>query len=207
MDGRYMMQGTREGKMVIRMVGFENNYIELPINGNAGYTSSVCMNYMDNLAVASNTDGILTVMQLDKDIIDYKAKEFKDLPDPCRYRNQESEIQLENFDVDLPSKAVRDIDNPNVYSIQNDKLKSEQDKLEADAELYKENVRLVVRGLREQYANIISENDSKEWYHKLDESILNVDGQLLELLRDKTQEKIEYSKKQLRWWEEFYALE
>jgi len=69
---------------------------------------------MDNLAVASNTDGILTVMQLDKDIIDYKAKEFKDLPDPCRYRNQESEIQLENFDVDLPSKQVRDIDNPNV---------------------------------------------------------------------------------------------
>jgi len=65
--------------------------------------------------------------------------------------------------VDLPSKQVRDIDNPNVYSIQNDKLKSEQDKLEADAELYKENVRLVVRGLREQYSNIVSENDSKEW--------------------------------------------
>jgi hypothetical protein len=150
MDGRYMMQGTKEGKMLFRMVGFENNFMELPINGNAGYISSVCMNYMDNLAVASNTDGILTVMQLDKDIIDYKAKEFKDLPDPCRYRNQESEIQLENFDVDLPSKQVRDIDNPNVYSIQNDKLKSEQDKLEADAELYKENIRLVVRGLREQ---------------------------------------------------------
>jgi hypothetical protein len=68
---------------------------------------------MDNLAVASNTDGILTVMQLDKDIIDYKSKEFKDLPDPCRYRNQESEIQLENFDVDLASKQVRDIDDPN----------------------------------------------------------------------------------------------
>lgn len=118
---------------------------------------------MDNLAVASNTDGILTVMQLDKDIIDYKSKEFKDLPDPCRYRNQESEIQLENFDVDLPSKQIRDIDDPNRYSIQNDKLKSEQDKLEQDAEVYKENIRMVVRGLRDQYLNIISENDSKEW--------------------------------------------
>lgn len=158
-----MMQGTSEGKMVFRMVGFENNYMELPINGNAGHTSSIHMNYMDNLAVASNTDGILTVMQLDKDIIDYKSKEFKDLPDPCRYRNQESEIQLENFDVDLPSKQIRDIDDPNRYSIQNDKLKSEQDKLEQDAEVYKENIRMVVRGLRDQYLNIMSENDSKEW--------------------------------------------
>lgn len=44
MDGRYMIQGTKEGKMLLRMVGFENNFMELPINGNAGYISSVCMN-------------------------------------------------------------------------------------------------------------------------------------------------------------------
>jgi len=52
-------------------------------------------------------------------------------------------------------------------------------------------VRLVVRGLRDQYSNIVSENDSKEWYHKLDQNILMADGQLLDILRSKTHDKIE----------------
>lgn len=129
-----MLQGTSGGKCIIRLVGFEHNFMEIPMNGNSGVISNVSLNFVDNLVVASNTDGALTVHQLDKEMIEAKAKESTELPENCRYRNQESEITLDNFDVDLASKLVRDIDDPKIYSIQNDKLRSEHDKLMAEAE-------------------------------------------------------------------------
>lgn len=103
-----------DGRVVIRMLGYENNFMELPMNGIDGSISNLSMNYVDNIMVASNTDGILTVHQLDKEMIEAKAKELTELPEPCRYRNQESEISLENFDVDLASKIVKDIDETNI---------------------------------------------------------------------------------------------
>jgi len=108
------MQGTVDGRVVIRMLGFENNFMELPMNGIDGSVSNLSMNFVDNLVSAANTDGILTVHQLDKEMIEAKAKEQSELPEPCRYRNQESEISLENFDIDLASKIMKDIDETNI---------------------------------------------------------------------------------------------
>lgn len=162
-SGKYILAGTSEGKLQIRMLGHENNFMELPMNGNSGQITNACLNFVDNLAICSNSDGILTVRQLDKEIIECKAKDVRDLPEPCRYRNQESEINLETFDVDLSSKVVKDILNPDVYSIQNDKLKSEHDKLIEEAEKYKENLREIISGLREHYKDVVKQNNSKEW--------------------------------------------
>jgi len=78
------------------------------MNGNGGKITSAKLNYLDNLIAASSSDGILTVRQLDKEFIEAKAKEVE-LPDPCRYRNQESELILDKFDVDIESKIVEDI--------------------------------------------------------------------------------------------------
>jgi len=79
-----MLQGTSDGRVVLRMVGYENNYMELPMNGKDGHVSNVSMNFVDNLIVAANTDGIVTVHQLDKEMIEAKAKELGELPEPCR---------------------------------------------------------------------------------------------------------------------------
>lgn len=82
---RYIIQGTKQGRGIIRMYGSTiDNYMELPLNGNGGVITSIKMNFLDNLLAATTEDGILTVRQLDKEMIESKAKESKDLPEPCR---------------------------------------------------------------------------------------------------------------------------
>jgi len=76
----------------------------------------------------------------------------------------------------------------------------------AEADKYKKNLRKIIDDLRNKYKNIITINKSKEWYIQLDDKVLNVDGDLLDLLRNISNEKINYSKNQLKWWEEYYNL-
>lgn len=85
-------------------------------------------------------------------------------------------------------------------------MRSEHDKLMAEADKYKKNLRKIIDDLRNKYKNIITINKSKEWYIQLDDKVLNVDGDLLDLLRNISNEKINYSKNQLKWWEEYYNL-
>ncbi|KAJ3275132.1 Cilia- and flagella-associated protein 44 [Terramyces sp. JEL0728] len=112
----------------------------------------------------------------------------------------EKESELDNF-ADHLNQFVQpeDISDPNSYSIQEAKLKSERDKEIEQAELRKQIIRNQIQELRTEFNQIIVENDSAPANKKLDRAEICVDLFLRQDIEKLAKEKEDTLYKEMAW--------
>ncbi|KAJ3323577.1 Cilia- and flagella-associated protein 44 [Boothiomyces sp. JEL0866] len=146
-----------------------------------GSVSSMTMSYDQSFLISSGADGGIFL-----------------------WRNStveiEKESELDNFDEHL-NQFVQpdDISDPNSYSIQEAKLKSEKDKEIEQAELRKQIIRNQIQELRVEFNAIIVENENSPASKKLDRSEICVDLFLRQDIEKLAKEKEETLYKEMAW--------
>lgn len=99
-----------------------------------------------------------------------------------------------------------DIIDPKMYSIQESKMKSEQDKEIEQADSKKQVVRNFIQELRNEYLSIIAENEKWDVEKRFPRSMLSVDPYLERDIELETKEKLNYLEKELAWISEKEAV-
>jgi len=110
----------------------------------------------------------------------------------------------------IPLKLTDDINDdvvdPNQYSIQQAKLRTEEDHRMKLAEEKKEGVKDKVKKLRKAFKELSERNNSNEEWIQLTESDFNIDPEFFEMLHERNDQKIEEAKKEVAWNIEFHSL-
>ncbi|KAJ3258529.1 Cilia- and flagella-associated protein 44 [Boothiomyces macroporosus] len=147
----------------------------------AGSVSAIAMSYDQSFLISSGADGGIFL-----------------------WRNTtveiEKESELENFEEHLNQFGQpEDISDPNSYSIQEAKLKSEKDKELEQAEFRKQIIRNQIHELRVEFNSIIAENENAPAGKKLDRSEICVDLFLRQDIEKMAKEKEETLHKEMAW--------
>ncbi|KAJ3223187.1 Cilia- and flagella-associated protein 44 [Clydaea vesicula] len=109
--------------------------------------------------------------------------------------SQERSKSKEEFKIEV----VEDILDPNTYSIQEHKIKSEKDREIDEAEIKKQVTRNYIQDLRNEFLELLNQNEQviPEW--KLLRDSFSVDSDLRTDIEKETAEKIENLKKDQEW--------
>jgi len=86
-----------------------------------------------------------------------------------------------------------------VYSIQEDKLLSEEDKRKSLAEDKKKEMLKFIEDLRNQFMDIKNKNTSSEEFFRLDFTDLNIDPDYHELLQYRVADHLDETNKEVAW--------
>lgn len=169
-----MITGTNNGRVQLRLMEVLEKFMEIPMHGTGGAITSAQMSPSDKLVFSTASDGTLFLRQLDIDQIVASAKGMA-LPDPCVHKRAEQGIVLIDLTRDLSALIGNEIEDPSIYSLQQAKLKTEEDKQEMLAEQHKEIVRKKVRDLVVEFDTMRKEQDKLESWFRLDENEFIVD--------------------------------
>ncbi|GFR82702.1 cilia- and flagella-associated protein 44-like [Elysia marginata] len=100
---------------------------------------------------------------------------------------------------DLAGKVVDDIDDPNAYSIEDAKQKTEHDKRMKEAEQKKRDVRKKINQMRRQFKTILEQNDNMPKHLQLSRQEFEMDREIKQELHQQTVEKIDLVRRELAW--------
>jgi len=93
-----------------------------------------------------------------------------------------------------------------VYSIQQAKLRTEEDRRLELAEEKKEAVKVKIQNLRKQFRILQERNEDTEEVIRVSEDDFNIDPEYFELLLEKNDAKIEETKKEVNWNIEYHTV-
>lgn len=144
---KFLITGTENGRVQIRLLEVPEKYMEIPMNGRGGSITSAQMNATDKLVMSSGSDGSFALRQLDIDQVIATAKGMA-LPDPCVHKRAEQGIILADMSRGVEELVGSEIEDASIYSLQQAKLKTEEDRQEMLADQHKGVVRKKVTGLR-----------------------------------------------------------
>ncbi|XP_046572732.1 cilia- and flagella-associated protein 44-like isoform X2 [Haliotis rubra] len=103
-------------------------------------------------------------------------------------------------------RAIDDIDDPNAYSIEDAKQKSEYDKMMKEAEEKKREVRRNIAKLRRQFRGVLEKNESLPRHIQLLKGEFEMDREIKSELERHTNEKIEVVRRELAWESEKHRI-
>lgn len=138
-----------------------------------------------------------------KEIIDEKREAF--------YAANEANIPefdatVDGLDETIFSVSLRgfpdlivDIEDPSVYSIQQSKLRTEEDARLKLAEEKKQGVRRKIQDLRANFEELAKLNENQEEVIRVSNEDFNIDPDYFEMLLERNASKIEESKKEVAW--------
>ena len=120
---------------------------------------------------------------------------------------------MDGLDETLFSVSLRgfpdicdDITDTSVYSIQQSKLRTEEDHRLKLAEEKKQGVRKKIEGLRDQFKELTTLNDTQEEVIKVGNDDFNIDPDYFEMLLERNAGKIEETKKEVAWNIEYHTV-
>lgn len=93
-----------------------------------------------------------------------------------------------------------------MYSIQQAKLRTEEDRRLELAEEKKEAVKVKIQNLRKQFRILQERNEDTEEVIRVSEDDFNIDPEYFELLLEKNDAKIEETKKEVNWNIEYHTV-
>lgn len=121
--------------------------------------------------------------------------------------------ETDSIQRDVLASAVRlseesniDIVDPTVYSIQQAKLRTEEDYRFKLAEAKKQGVRNRINHLRDIFLTLAGKNGNTESFMQLTQDDFNIDPIYFTTLRDRNFKKIEEAKKEVAWGIEFHTV-
>lgn len=92
-----------------------------------------------------------------------------------------------------------DVSDPNIYSIQQDKLKSEEDRRREAAEKKKDGVRDQINELRREFGKIRGKNTGAADHLQITEDDFQIDPDFFMILQERNDGKIDETKKEVAW--------
>lgn len=92
-----------------------------------------------------------------------------------------------------------DVEDPTIYSIQQSKLRTEEDHRLSLAEKKKEGERLKINSLREEFDALVQRNSAAEQHLRLTEDDFQIDAEYFLILQERNDKKIEETKKEEAW--------
>ena len=110
---------------------------------------------------------------------------------------RDNDVHDENSEAAIT--IAQDITDPEAYSIQDDKLKTEQNTKEELAEIEKNKVRKVITQLREDFESLLLENERDDEETRLDRSEFNIDSELMKSLISDGKMQLEEVIKETQW--------
>ncbi|GFO10997.1 cilia- and flagella-associated protein 44-like [Plakobranchus ocellatus] len=183
-SGQRVMFGMANGQIRIQQLEEPHDLAQL----GAQWTLSVHDNNYGNItALASSYDGSMLLSAgadgnffqfnfMDQETMEEKIKENKAKLPSAR---------------DLADKVVDDIDDPNAYSIEDAKQKTEYDKRMKEAEQKKRDVRKKINQMRRQFKAILEQNDNMPKHLQLSRQEFEMDKEIKQELHQQTEEKID----------------
>ena len=117
-------------------------------------------------------------------------------------------IDVLKIDEKPPSIAPisDDIIDTSIYSLQMDKLKTDEDKKRTLAEMKKERKRQEIALLRAEFEDLLHENESLEAKYRLSQEELQVDPEYISQLVTRNDFLLEEAKKEIAWYTEYHKL-
>ncbi|KAK3770719.1 hypothetical protein RRG08_037905 [Elysia crispata] len=100
---------------------------------------------------------------------------------------------------ELQGKVVDDIDDPNAYSIEDAKQKTEHDKRMKEAEQKKRDVRKKINQMRRQFKTILEQNENMPKHLQLSRQEFEMDREIKQELHQQTAEKVDLVRRELAW--------
>ena len=95
--------------------------------------------------------------------------------------------------------GTTDITDESIYSIQQAKLRTEEDRKLEIAEEKKRGVRAKIEGLRERFVKVVEKNKEVEEVIQVAEQDFNIDPDFFNMLIERSKAKIEETKKEEQW--------
>ena len=198
-------------------------------DGEVGAISAAKLSYDERFMVSTGYDGLIFVHQIDKFMIQQESKfdplEGVDgidfMPDD-QVKSIKNE-KIKNFQMDNPPNlsdidphvdgldrsnlaealnlptGTQDIKDETMYSIQQAKLRTEEDRKLEIAEEKKRGVRGKIEGLRERFAKVVERNKEVEDVIQVAEQDFNIDPDFFNMLIERSKAKIEETKKEEQW--------
>ncbi|XP_059142623.1 cilia- and flagella-associated protein 44-like isoform X2 [Physella acuta] len=192
-SGQSVVFGMANGQLRVQQLNEPNDLSELgpqwtlSMHDNSyGKVTSVVSSFDGTMVLTSGADGnffqfsFMTQEELEEKIKENKAK----LPS-ARYIEQQ--------------KLIDDIEDPNAYSIEDAKQKSEYDKRMKEAEHKKKEVKKKINQLRRQFRTIIEQNENLPKHLQLNRMEFEMDKEIKQELEQRTLEKIDTVKKEMAW--------
>ena len=99
-----------------------------------------------------------------------------------------------------------DVTDPTIYSIQQSKLRTEEDHRLSLAEQKKEGVRKQINELRDQFKQVADKNMAAEEHLQAHEDDFQIDPEFFAVLYDRNEAKIEETKKEVAWGIEYHTV-
>lgn len=98
-----------------------------------------------------------------------------------------------------PKDDAPDITDPAAYSIQDDKLKTEEDNKFRLAEIEKDKVRQVIQDLRQDFEALLKENENDDPETQLPRDAFDIDNELIASLMEEGKQQLEEVIKETQW--------
>ena len=100
----------------------------------------------------------------------------------------------------------QDITDHSIYSIQQSKLRTEEDHRLKLAEEKKQGVRKKVDQLRSEFTQLVKQNEAEEEVIRVSQNDFNIDPEYFEMLLERNANKIEETKKEVAWNIEYHTV-
>lgn len=138
------------------------------------------------------------VNQIKKEkIYTFQAENLPNLPEVDPHNDGLDRTVLEQS-LKAPQN-VPDIVDEGIYSIQQAKLRTEEDIRLKNAEEKKEQVRGRIQGLRDRFSQVVEKNKQVEEVIQVAEQDFNIDPEYFNMLMQRSKDKIEETKKEEQW--------
>jgi hypothetical protein len=167
----------------------------------------VNLTYNENYAVSVAEDGTMYVSELyPAEIIKCAESDSKvppPIPDQPKKELGAGSLGLENklpFHVPLKEDSA----DPEEYSLQMDKLQTDEDKKRRLADAKKEKKREEIAELRKKFNEILTDQNRLEDKHKLTPEEMRVDQQYYGILLKRNDDLKEEVHKEVAWFDEYY---
>jgi len=184
--------------LIKRKDNWEAHLVKLAHDRDYGVIRRVEFSHDNTMCLTCSEDGTLNSYKMDLAGIKSAANE------------QEFEISFpenagpipDHFwdgDVELSMPVEEDILDDNIYSIQEDKLNTEEDNKKTLAEKKKEKVLQQVKLLQQKFEELLGKNKGNETSFRLSDEELVVDPQYQEILENEISDILEETRKELSW--------
>ena len=214
---------------------FEKRLFNKFHDGRFGSITSAVLNKDENFFMSSGKDGLIYVHQFDRvcayneaqhdylagiEGIDFMAKEDKEnllTKKMEEYKEEHPPVFADKEDQLLDEAALAitiknkeptniDIEDPTIYSIQQSKLRTEEDHRMQLADKKKQQVRNQINRLREWFTKVNDMNENTAKHLMAHEDDFQIDPHFFQVLYDRNDAKIEETKKEVAYSIEWYTV-
>ncbi|KAJ3086753.1 Cilia- and flagella-associated protein 44 [Quaeritorhiza haematococci] len=102
-------------------------------------------------------------------------------------------------DGEVEVRTAEDVTDANAYSIQEEKIKAERDKELEEAEIKKRRTRAYIKDLREQFLQVVEENENTPEEMRVARNTLSVDPDLRTNIERNTTQQVQNVQKEMAW--------